>query len=326
MKSMPSGQPPPKPLWLGSICFIISSLAAMAVMWATHEFRRYGYGLFLAVPIGMGLLQALLYQHGREWSWSGMLQLTFANLILSGLWLIICKLEGVACILTAAVLVSGMMLVGIFFAWLLQAWLRKRERRQQVHCLAILCVPVLMGWEAASPPTPPVLIQTSSIVVNAPLDKVWRFIPSFPTIENVPSGWLATGVAYPISSEMKGSGVGALRSCVLSTGTMREVVTVWEPHQRLEFDVLETPPSMKESNPLGEVEAPHLDGYFQAKRGRFVLKALPDGKTLVEGTSWFAHDLWPQWYWEPMTRHTVSQIHQRVLKHVQKLAEGVQNE
>jgi hypothetical protein len=47
---------------------------------------------------------------------------------------------------------------------------------------------------------------------------------------------------------------------------------------------------------------------------------------IVEGTSWFAHDLWPQWYWEPMTRHTVSQIHQRVLKHVQKLAEGVQNE
>ena len=311
----------PKPLNSGLICFIVSSFAAMAVMFATGEFRHYGYGLFVAVPVGMGLLLAVLYQHGRSWSWVGMMGLSFWSLVLSALWLLVCKLEGYVCILMAAVLVSAMMLVGIFVAWLLQAWVRSRERRQRIHCVAILCVPVLMNWEAKAPPSPPLMVQTSRIVVDAPPDVVWKFIPSFPAIESPPSGWLASGVAYPIASELEGSGVGATRRCVLSTGSMPEVVTVWEPPLRLEFDVIETPAAMVESNPFGEVEAPHVDGYFQAKRGRFLLRSLPGGKTEIEGTSWFLNKLWPQWYWETVTRHTVSQIHGRVLQHIKRLAE-----
>ena len=101
---------------------------------------------------------------------------------------------------------------------------------------------------------------------------------------------------------------------------MPERVVVWQPQKRLEFDVLKTPPAMVKSNPFVHVHAQHLEGYFQAKRGRFILTPLPNVRTRVEGTSWFAHDLWLQFYWEPVTRHTVSQI--RVLKDIKALVEA----
>ncbi|MDB6116918.1 MAG: uncharacterized protein JWO08_699, partial [Verrucomicrobiaceae bacterium] len=129
------------------------------------------------------------------------------------------------------------------------------------------------------------------------------------------------GLAYPLVSTITSEGVGARRQCVLSTGTMPEVITVWEPGKRLEFDVLATPAAMEETHPLGKVKAAHDDGYFTCKRGRFVLIALPGGRTRVEGTSWFQHDLWPQFYWAPLTKEVVHEVHQRVLLHIKALAE-----
>ena len=64
--------------------------------------------------------------------------------------------------------------------------------------------------------------------------------------------------------------------------------------------------------------------HFQSKRGRFVLTALPDGRTRIEGTSWFTQNLQPAWYWGPITRYTVRQVHQRVLEHIRTLAEGAE--
>lgn len=312
----------PRPLHAAVICAIVSTLSTMAVAYAVENVRHYGYALFLGVPVVSGLLTALLYHHGRQWSWPRLLGLTAGNLAVSAVLVMLCKIEGFVCILMAAFLVASMTLVGILIAWGIQALTRRSARKTQLHCLALLCLPLAMNWEASHRPTPPVLEQTTSIEVNASPDVVWQYLPSFPAIQEPPVGWLASGVAYPIASEIDGTGVGATRRCILSTGTMPEVVTVWEPGQKLEFEVKETPPAMVETNPFGEVQAPHLDGYFQARHGRFVLVPLPNGRTRIEGTSWFVHDLWPQWYWEPVTRHTVTQIHTRVLTHIKSLAES----
>jgi hypothetical protein len=69
------------------------------------------------------------------------------------------------------------------------------------------------------------------------------------------------------------------------------------------------------------LETPHLKGYFVPQRGRFVLVPLPGGRTRLEGTSWYLHQIWPEWYWTPVTKWVVRGIHQRVLEHIKKLAE-----
>lgn len=312
---------PSKPLSDFWIYFIVPSFGALAVIFSTFSLSLYGYGLFLGIPTVMGLLIAFLYQHGRIWKWREVSLIAVFCMILTALALLICKIEGMICLLMAAVLVAGMVLVGIMISWSIQALVRQKKRGTQLHCVAFLALPLLMKWEAIRPLTPSVIDQTTVMEINAPPDVVWRYVPGFPAILNPPKGWVARSLAYPIRSEIDGVGVGAARRCVLSTGTMPEVVTHWEPGKLLEFSVIDTPPTMIEQNPFGHVESSHLEGYFQAKRGRFKLTALPNGRTRVEGTSWFSQNLWPHWYWEPIAMHTVSNVHQRVLGHIKALAE-----
>ena len=92
---------------------------------------------------------------------------------------------------------------------------------------------------------------------------------------------------------------------------MEETVTQWEPNRLLEFKVLTVPPAMSEASIYDHVETPHLHGYFVPQRGRFTLTPLPNGRTRLEGTSWYSHQIWPQAYWSPITERVVHGIHQR---------------
>lgn len=316
-----AGSPPPKPLGKRWIHFIVSTFGCVAVASGTYSFKSYGYALFLGIPVTMGLLLAFLYQHGRVWNWREVVPLTLYCLIWTALGLLLCRIEGMICILMAAVLVAGMVLAGVMISWSIQALVRQKRRRNQLHCLAFLCLPLMMKWDFDASSRPPLLEQTTVLEINAPPDQVWKYVPAFPTIPDPPEGWVSGSLAHPIRSEIDGEGPGATRRCVLSTGTMHEVVTQWEPAKLLEFVVIDTPPTMEERNPFGRVEAAHLKDYFRAHRGRFTLTALPDGRTRVEGTSWFSQDLWPQWYWTPIANDTVSNVHQRVLGHIKTLAE-----
>ena len=52
------GPRPPKPLGIGTICFVVSTLSTIAVSYAVENVKHYGYSLFLGVPFVIGLLLA----------------------------------------------------------------------------------------------------------------------------------------------------------------------------------------------------------------------------------------------------------------------------
>ncbi len=293
----------------------------VAVAIATSEFKHYGFALFLGVPLTMGMLSAFLYQHDRTWQWREVGIITLICMIWSTLALLLCKLEGMICIIMAGTLVASMVFVGVVISWSIGALVRRKKRQNQLHCFALICLPLLMKFESSNPASAPVIEHTTVMDIDATPNEVWKYIPSFSEIKSPPESWLAKHMAYPICCEIDGTGIGATRRCVLSTGVMPEVVSHWEPEKRLEFVVIETPPTMVEQNPFGHVDAEHLDGYFEAQRGRFVLTALPNGRTRVEGTTWFFQNIWPQWYWRPIALNSVSKVHCRVLEHIKFLSE-----
>ena len=65
----------------------------------------------------------------------------------------------------------------------------------------------------------------------------------------------------------------------------------------------------------------HLDHYFAATQGEFRLTALPDGRTRLEGTTWYRLRFMPEAYWELWSELIVHRIHMRVLNHIKDLAE-----
>ena len=65
----------------------------------------------------------------------------------------------------------------------------------------------------------------------------------------------------------------------------------------------------------------HLHGYFMSKEGQFELTRLANGHTLLAGTSWYQHGLWPAEYWRWWSDAIIHRIHLRVLNHIRTLAE-----
>ena len=79
---------------------------------------------------------------------------------------------------------------------------------------------------------------------------------------------------------------------------------------------------MFELTPYRHVHPPHLDGYLRSQRGEFQLIALGDGRTRLEGRTWYDFRMFPQSYWTLWSDLLIHRIHQRVLLHIKRLSEA----
>jgi hypothetical protein len=162
---------------------------------------------------------------------------------------------------------------------------------------------------------------TTSIVIDAPVDVVWRNVIAFPPLAPPEEAIFKAGVAYPIAGQIVGSGVGAVRYCRFSTGDFVEPITTWDENRLLAFNVTAQPPSLRELSPW-EIVPPHIErNYMRSQHGQFRLVALDEHRTLLEGTTWYQNYLWPQVYWREWSEGIVHRIHMRVLEHVKRQAE-----
>jgi hypothetical protein len=159
------------------------------------------------------------------------------------------------------------------------------------------------------------------VVIDAPPAKVWPHVVAFPPLPEPDDWFFQTGVAYPQRAEIRGTGVGAVRHCIFSTGTFVEPIEVWNPPSLLRFCVTEQPEPMREWSPY-HIHPAHLDQCLCSQRGQFLLEELPDGRTRLVGTTWYTNRMWPAAYWNLWSDYIIHRIHGRVLTHIQTLAEG----
>lgn len=77
---------------------------------------------------------------------------------------------------------------------------------------------------------------------------------------------------------------------------------------------------MREWSPFN-IHPPHLNNFLVSHGGQFHLIELPDGRTRLEGTTWYEHHMWPAPYWQLWSDLLIHRIHRRVLEHVKSLSE-----
>jgi hypothetical protein len=200
----------------------------------------------------------------------------------------------------------------------LRPWLKDSTVLLTLTMLFVL--PSLMAAEWMNEPTPAMRAVSTEVIIAAPPEKVWPHVIAFPPLAE-PDDWLfQTGVAYPQRAEIHGSGVGAVRHCVFSTGTFVEPIEVWDAPTLLRFRVTEQPEPMREWSPY-HIHPAHLDHYLCSHKGEFKLEALPDGRTRLIGTTWYTNRMWPAPYWNLWSDYIIHRIHRRVLTHIRTLAE-----
>jgi len=309
-----------------AMALVISSvLGTAATLLSVNVLAIYGWGLFVALPFCLGYFSVLLYGYHRPRSLRSCLSVASLSVVLLGLMLLGLAVEGAICLAMAAPIGMILALMGGSIGYLIQQRHWDRLQTRATFSALLLFVPFLMGTVALKPQQPPLLQVTTQMEINAPPEKVWQFLISFTALPP-PTEWpFRVGIAYPIRSTLRGSGLEAQRECQFSSGQFIEPIQVWQENERLVFSISGEPLVMEELSPYGHIHTRHVDGgYFQAHDAEFVLTRLPGGRTLLTGTSHYRNRMWPVSYWRLWSDAIVHQIHMRVFQHIKRLSEAEQ--
>ncbi|MSU03635.1 MAG: hypothetical protein EXS23_00170 [Pedosphaera sp.] len=306
------------------ITAILLNAIGVAVMVGVslESFQLYGWVIFVLTPSILGFNTALLYSLGQKRSVGSTAALSCLSLLVVALAILIFAIEGLICLIMVLPIALPLCLLGAYIGHFTANCINRRYLKVLTSALLLAVTPLLTALEAQRTVSLPSSKVTTSIEVNCAVDKVWKLIPEFSAITSEPVLIFKAGIAFPLSCRMEGSGIGARRFCELSTGSMTETITAWNPPYHLAFEVLKTPPSMREISFYNNFHPPHIEGFYVSKKGEFRLTSLPNGRTRIDGTSHYENRLWPESYWLPISDFVVRQVQFRVLNHIKTLSES----
>lgn len=268
----------------------------------------------------MGACPVILFGYGRQMTKTQAFKLGLTTLGIFTLGLLVFAIEGIICIAMAAPIALLLNWAGSLIG---HAIINKSPNNATITILILSFLIPTMGFVEKNNKLA-ITSVTTSIVIDAAPQTVWKNVVEFPKLDEPEEILFKTGIAYPISAQIKGEGAGAVRYCNFSTGSFVEPITVWDEPRLLKFNVVEQPVPLKELS-FWEIDAPHLHNYFVSKQGQFKLTKLPNGKTLLEGTTWYYHNIRPAFYWRFWSNYIIHKIHERVLTHIKKNAEKEKN-
>ena len=297
-------------------------LTGLEVVFTTNGLGNYGWGLFVGIPFFLGLSSTLIYSFHRPRPLGKCLLVATIATGLVGAALFVFAIEGFICLVMALPLALVLALFGAFIGYVLQSRPSFATSTLNVVSVVFLLIPGLVLVEYGLGETPPLYKVTTSVVIKSDPQTVWTHVVTFSQLPPPTEAIFKTGIAYPIRAEMHGRGAGAVRHCIFSTGPFVEPITTWDEPRLLQFDVSEQPRAMEELSLYNDLRPPHLENYFLARKGQFELKSLPDGTTLLEGTTWYQNRFWPAPYWHLWSDAIIDSIHNRVLLHIKSLAEN----
>lgn len=292
-------------------------ISGLLTLWGIYGIGQYGIALFILTPLFIGAGSTILYGLKKEITKREAWLIGLLTLGIFTAGLLVFAIEGVICIAMAAPFGLLLTWVGSLIGY---AIINKTPNNAPTAMLILIgIIPTMAFIEKDSEPT--LTSVVTSIEINAAPETVWKNVVEFPQLDEPTEFIFKTGIAYPINAKIDGTGVGAVRHCNFTTGSFVEPITVWDEPRLLKFDVVEQPAPMKELS-FWDIDAPHLHDYFVSTQGQFKLTALPNGKTLLEGTTWYYHNIKPAFYWQVWSDHIIHKIHDRVLTHIKTNSEN----
>jgi uncharacterized membrane protein YhaH (DUF805 family) len=309
--------------WVSALLSVLLTTAFGVALTQLGEeiLQQYAMSLFVLSPFTLGLVASLVHGAKRPRRFSECVTVTLVSVLLVGVALLCLAFEGVICLLMALPLALPLALLGCSVGFLIQRDDRPRAGIPPVISTMAIALPLIMLLDRASDPRPSLFAVHSSVEIAATPETVWHNVIQFNELPPPTERIFHTGIAYPIRARIYGHGPGAVRYCMFSTGSFVEPIEVWDEPHLLRFGVTQNPPPMQEWSPYPNLQTPHLDGYFVSEHGQFLLTALPNGHTLLEGTTWYRDNLWPETYWRYWSDYIIHRIHLRVLNFIKSQSE-----
>jgi hypothetical protein len=300
--------------WLAVLA--TTSVAIVLTVWGIYGIGEYGMALFILVPFLIGFQSTVMW--GREFvlTKNEGKKVAFSSVGVFLVALFIFAFEGLICILMATPIIFIVCYLGMLVGFSLM----NKSSRTANMSIGILIVVFPLTGNLDKAIVPSIEKVTTSIVINSSPENVWKNVIQFPQLSAPSELIFKAGISYPINAKIHGKGIGAIRYCNFNTGSFVEPITKWEENKLLAFSVRQQPVSITELS-FYDINAPHLHDYFVSKKGQFKLIDLGNGKTKLEGTTWYVNDIKPQFYWNIWSSWIIHSIHDRVLDHIKTQTE-----
>jgi hypothetical protein len=260
---------------------------------------------FIVVPLLMGIVCAYCWRSAqmkttRYVLWAG--ANTLIAIVLSAIFL----REGSICLLIVSPLIFGFMVAGVSIGRVMFRNENNTMLKSSVFGILLLIFIADTFSEHQN-----INIVSDTILVNAPIEKVWPFVVEYEPIKTKESYWLfLAGMPSPVQSTVDGYEVGAGRKCIFSNGyVFDEKMVVYKPNEELTFDI------------IGQPHDPEIMGHIEILRGQFILKDNGDGTTMLIGNSWYKLYVFPTWYFNIWAKSITRNVHLRVMDHIKILSE-----
>ena len=309
-------------LWLGSIVGVALGLViALLLFYWGNAGERYGSATFCVIPFLAGFAATVFVGIRTPVTYGQAAKLALMCTTVAAAGLLVWAFEGIMCIVMALPIVVPFCMAGTLWGAFVTNWAHRKFVAGAIGAAAPI-VPLLVLHLMADMPRGEVRTETTSVVIHASAEKIWPLIFNLGGLPSQKWFLFSLGVACPNGTRASDIRVGGSRTCELSTGDMPEKIAALEPGRYMRFDILRTPPTMKELNPFWDIHPPHLDGYFNCHFGDFRLTPLPDGSTLMTGSSTYDLEMYPAPYWRLWTDTIVEQVHLRMMSEMKRQAEA----
>ncbi len=312
------------PPWVLSM---VSGLCANAILAFLGAFAYlaglrgidYGFGIFVCLPTILGFMASVILEMWGQWKLSLHAITSIWTCFFGLLVAFVVYFEGVLCLTMALPLIYPLTFLGALMGYGLMRSIRRRQGTLLVSALVL--APLSLAVDSLRHPTPPTREISTEVVIHASPERIW---PLLFNLEELPPAdfWMfRMGIAHPTSVRTDHLGAGGNRFCALSTGEMPETIADYDQPRRFVFKVRSTPETMREWNPLGSRETPHLKNYFECLEGGFTLTRLPNGDTKLSGFTHYRHYYSPSAYWNLWTDKIVREVQWQVMSEIKRRAE-----
>ncbi len=300
--------------WISITATILISIPL--ILWTIYGAGEYGVALFILIPLLIGLISTSILGYKNAISTKQARQIGFLTLFILALCLLVFAIEGIICMVMAAPFALLLTWLGTVIGHSLISK-NSKQSFNSVLFLIVLIPLVASREKKIIPSTKPVV---SKVLIDADVQTVWKNVIEFPVLSAPDELIFKVGISYPIESIIVGEGEGAIRYCKFNTGEFVEPITQWKENALLQFDVIEQPLPLREIS-FWDVNSPHLHDYFVSKKGQFKLTELENGLIELEGTTWYYHNIKPDFYWRIWSNYIIHKIHARVLDHIKEVSE-----
>ncbi|EAW26912.1 hypothetical protein ATW7_16937 [Alteromonadales bacterium TW-7] len=233
------------------------------------------------VPVAIGYIRIHFeFKSARILTKRQMVTIAWQPIFVFLLVSVITLLEGSICV--AMVLPAFMLFASI--GGLLADFIKNRKTNANRPLLSIALLPVLLSpIEVNYLNLSKTYEVTNSIIIEAPINRVWQQLANVSTIEPQELPFSLTqliGVPKPLEANMNATGVGAVRTSKWQKGVaFKEVITDWQPNKQMLYRFEIDPDAIPDDALDKHVK---LGGeYFSPLYGGYALSEDKSGNTIL---------------------------------------------